>query len=121
MVICNAIWRIINPVEINYSDPACEHFELSESAATERRLRTVVVGTVTINFPVREIGSDGLKLADGVPFFLQSSVQGLFEDDEAMKVGIHTFPVDELLHEYFSLFHRVEMPRSRLKTLYEPS
>ena len=26
-----------NPAEINYSDPACEHFELSESAAVERR------------------------------------------------------------------------------------
>ena len=25
------------PVEINYSDPACEHFELSDSAAAERR------------------------------------------------------------------------------------
>ena len=25
------------PLEINYSDPACEHFELSETAATERR------------------------------------------------------------------------------------
>lgn len=25
------------PVEINYSDPACGHFELSESAAAERR------------------------------------------------------------------------------------
>jgi len=25
------------PVEINYSDPACEHFELSETAAAERR------------------------------------------------------------------------------------
>ena len=26
-----------NPVEINYSDPACKHFELSETAAAERR------------------------------------------------------------------------------------
>ena len=25
------------PVEINYSDPACMHFELSDSAAKERR------------------------------------------------------------------------------------
>ena len=25
------------PVEINYSNPACEHFELSESATAERR------------------------------------------------------------------------------------
>ena len=25
------------PVEINYSDPACSHFELSDSAAKERR------------------------------------------------------------------------------------
>ena len=25
-----------NPVEINYSDPACPHFELSDSAANER-------------------------------------------------------------------------------------
>ena len=25
------------PKEINYSDPACEHFELSETAAAERR------------------------------------------------------------------------------------
>ena len=24
-----------NPVEVNYSDPACEHFELSDSAAAE--------------------------------------------------------------------------------------
>ena len=76
--------------------------------AAERRLTTVVAGTVTINFPIREISSDGLKLADGVPFFLQSSVQGLFEDDEAMKGGIRTFPVDDLLHESFCLFHRVE-------------
>ena len=31
------IFDLENPVEINYSDPACEHFELSESAAAERR------------------------------------------------------------------------------------
>lgn len=31
------IFDLKNPVEINYSDPACEHFELSESAAAERR------------------------------------------------------------------------------------
>ena len=26
-----------NPLEVNYSDPACEHFELCEEAAAERR------------------------------------------------------------------------------------
>ncbi len=26
------------PLEINYSDPACEHFELSETAAAERQM-----------------------------------------------------------------------------------
>lgn len=31
------IFDLENPVEINYSDPACQHFELSESAAAERR------------------------------------------------------------------------------------
>lgn len=31
------IFDLENPVEINYSDPACKHFELSESAAAERR------------------------------------------------------------------------------------
>ena len=31
------IFDLENPVEINYSDPACEHFELSETAAAERR------------------------------------------------------------------------------------
>ena len=28
------------PVEINYSNPACEHFELSESATAERWKQT---------------------------------------------------------------------------------
>lgn len=31
------IFDLENPIEINYSDPACEHFELSETAAAERR------------------------------------------------------------------------------------
>ena len=31
------IFDLENPVEINYSDPACEHFELSETAAAKRR------------------------------------------------------------------------------------
>ena len=31
------IFDLNNPVEINYFDSACEHFELSESAAAERR------------------------------------------------------------------------------------
>ena len=31
------IFDLENPIEINYSDPACEHFELSETAVAERR------------------------------------------------------------------------------------
>ncbi|MBQ6599500.1 MAG: hypothetical protein IJH79_18285 [Lentisphaeria bacterium] len=31
------IFDLENPAEINYFDPACEHFELSESAAAERK------------------------------------------------------------------------------------
>ena len=31
------IFDLENPVEINYSDPACGHFELCESAVAERR------------------------------------------------------------------------------------
>ena len=40
------------PVEINYSDPACPHFELSDSATKERRKgtrRTVNIMISTLN------------------------------------------------------------------------
>ena len=51
------------PKEINYSDPACEHFELSDSAAAERRKAPGELQSA-VAFP----------LAYQVPFVLPSQI-----------------------------------------------
>ena len=58
------IFDLENPVEINYSDPACEHFELSETAAAERRKAPGELQSA-VAFP----------LAYQVPFVLPSQIQ----------------------------------------------